>query len=291
MIVPSAAGGQLDVLARILAASMRPALGQPIVIENVSGPSGVVKSVRAAPDGYTIAFGNNGSLVFTNILLPSLKLDPMRDYTPISLVASMPMILVVNKTSGPDTLSALLETMKKNGDKFTFGSAAPGSTSHTASTLLLQRTKLQGSVAPYRGTGFALQDLMAGTIQVVIDASSTVMPLLEGGSVKALAVSGQRRLSRVKDVPTFAEAGLPSFDMFIWTGVVGPRGVSPKVVEKISAAVSAALSDPVLRKRFEEMSVDPASGNEIGPEAMSLFLAREDKTWRPVFEAAGLVQK
>ncbi len=167
IIVPSAPGGQLDVLARILATAMRPALGQPVIIENVSGPSGVVKSVRAAPDGYTLAFGNNGSLVFTAIMLSSLKLDPLQDYSPISLVGSMPMILVVNKSSGPNNLAELLDTMRRNEDKVTFGAAAPGSTSHTASTLLIERTKLKASVVPYRGTGIALQDLMAGTIQVV----------------------------------------------------------------------------------------------------------------------------
>jgi tripartite-type tricarboxylate transporter receptor subunit TctC len=290
MIVPSAAGGQLDVLARVLGAAMRPVLGQSVVIENVSGPSGVVKSVRAAPDGYTLAFGNNGSLVFTNIMLPSLNLDPLRDYTPISLVGSMPMILVVNKSSGLNTLSDLLETMRKN-DKVTFGAAAPGSTSHTASTLLIQRTKLNGVVAPYRGSGLALQDLMSGTIQGVIDASSTIMPLQQSGSVKALAVSGSQRVPAMKDVPTFAEAGLPSFDMVIWTGVVGPKGLPTHVVNKVNQAITAALNDPTLRKRFEAMSVEPARADETGPAAMTKFLAKESKEWQPVFEAAGLIQK
>jgi tripartite-type tricarboxylate transporter receptor subunit TctC len=291
MIVPSAPGGQLDVLARILATAMHPALGQPVIIENVSGPSGVVKSVRAAPDGYTLAFGNNGSLVFTAIMLPSLKLDPLQDYSPISLVGSMPMILVVNKSSGPNTLADLLDVMRKNEDKVMFGAAAPGSTSHTASTLLIERTKLKANVVPYRGTGVALQDLIAGTIHVVVDASSTVMPLQQGGSVKALAVSGDRRLSNMPDVPTFAEAGLPSFDMVVWTGVVGPAGMSAKVVEKISTAISAALNDPFVQQRFGDISVEPAPGRMTGPAAMAKFLAKEDEVWRPIFTAAGLIQK
>lgn len=282
VIVPAAAGGSTDVLARIVAQSMSKTLGQNLVVENVAGAGGTTgmgRAAKSAPDGYTLAFGNLGHLSANVALYPNLSFDPRKDFVPLSVVAEVPMVLAASNKSGLRTLSAYLDFMKANPAALNIGTSGPGSTGHLAPTLLMKQTGLKATLVSYRGAGPAITDTISGMIDSIFDQTVTIIPLHMSKSAQALAVSGKARVGQLPDVPTFAEAGLPQFDMVVWQGFVAPRGVPAAIQDKLVRALAAALDDADVASRFQELAAIAPEMSERGPQPMGRRIEKDVARW------------
>ncbi|MCB4821261.1 Bug family tripartite tricarboxylate transporter substrate binding protein [Roseicella aerolata] len=294
IIVPSAPGGTLDALARFFAQAMAPGLGRNVVVENVGGGGGLIGMLRAAraePDGHTLAFGNMGVMAVGAVLHPQGGFDPRRDLAPISLAADVPMVLAASPRGGTRTLAALLERLRQEGEKVTFGTAGLGTTSHLAPGYLLHLAKLKGTLVSYRGAGPAMNDLAAGVVDAVIDQTVTMIPAHRGGTAVALAVSAPQRLPQLPDVPTFAEAGLPGFDLVIWNAFAAPAGTPAPVVARLAEALEAAQRDPALQERLRELASTAPPPAERGPAAMQARIAADMAKWTEILRASGLARE
>ncbi|MFZ6764460.1 Bug family tripartite tricarboxylate transporter substrate binding protein [Pseudoroseomonas sp. WGS1072] len=291
MIVPSAPGGTLDALGRLMAQGMAETLGQNVVVENVSGAGSIVgmqRLVRSAPDGYTIGFGNLGSLAANVAITKELGFDPRKDLTPIGIVANVPMVIAASNKSGARDLGTLLARIRERGDGVTFGTPGTGTTGHLAPAYLLSLTRLQATLVPYRGAGPAMSDLASGTVDAVIDQTVTMIPAHRGGTARALAVTGSQRLAQLPDVPTFAEAGVPEFDMVIWNAIVGPRDIPAPAARRLGEAVEAALASPAVASRFAELATTAPAPEERGPEVLRRRIAADVERWIQVVKDAGI---
>jgi tripartite-type tricarboxylate transporter receptor subunit TctC len=291
-VVPYAAGGTTDVLARIVGKAMGSDLGQTIIVENVGGAGGTVgtqRVVRAQPDGYTLTFGNMGSLAANVSLYPKLSFDPRKDLAPIGLAATVPMILSVSKASGLRDMQSFLQKLREKDDAIKFGNAGPGSTGHLAAVTFLHVTKTKATLVNYRGAGPAINDLVGGHVDAVIDQTVTMIPMHTGGSVTALAVSSKARLPQVPDVPTFAEAGVPEFDLTVWNAIAAPRGTPSAVTERLEKALAAALTDPDVRKRFGELAAGAPSADQQGSGPLGKLIAADVERLGQIIKAAGII--
>ena len=291
LIVPSAPGGTLDALARFYAQAMSPSLGRSVVVENVSGAGGLIgmqRLARAEPDGHTIVFGNMGVLAAFVALNPTSGYDPRRDLAPIGLTAHVPMVIATSPGSGVTDLRTLLDRIRERREGATFGTAGLGTTSHLAPALLLHLTGLKATLVSYRGAGPAMNDLAAGVVDAVIDQTVTMIPAHRGRTAVALAVSGTQRAAQIPEVPTFAEAGVPSFDLVVWNAIAAPRGTPAPVIERLAAAIEAAQADAELRRRLAELAAIAAGPEERGPESLRARIAADAERWIAVVEAAGL---
>src|SRR5437868_318662 len=251
MIVPYAAGGPTDTVGRVVTERMRVELGQPIVAENVGGAGGSIglgRLARAAPDGYTIDVGNWSAHVINGAIY-SLPYDLKSDFEPIALLALAPQIVVARKTMPADDLPGLIAWMKANGDKTTFGTAGAGSPPHVGGALLQSMTGARGPFVPYRGNSLAVQDLVAGQLDVVVSDPTTATPQVRSGNIKAYAVAAPTRLPALPDVPTAAEAGLPGFTVSTWNALFAPKGTPKAIIDRLNAAAVAALADPAVRAK------------------------------------------
>lgn len=278
MIVPYAAGGSTDALARIVANAMGKDLGQTVVVENLGGGGTIIgtgKVIRAAPDGYTVTFGNMGSFAIAGPLYPKANFDPMRDLAPIGLVATVPMVLSVSKASGVTTMQGFLETLRTSGKGVNFGNAGPGSTGHIAAAYFTTVTGTHAMQVPYRGAGPAIADLMAGTVDAVIDQTVTMIPIHKANRVTALAVSSKERLPQIPDVPTFIEAGVPRFDLSVWNGIAAPAHTPDAVVQRLASALAFALRDPGVNAQLEQLAAQAPLPPDQGPEAFKALIARD----------------
>jgi len=285
LIVPSAPGGTLDALARFLAQAMGPALGRPMVVENVGGGGGLIgmqRAVRAEPDGHTLVFGNMGVLAALVALNPDSGYDPRRDLAPVGLAAHVPMVLSASPQSGLRDLAGLLARIRERGDAATFGTAGPGTTSYLAPLLLLHLTGLKATLVAYRGAGPALNDLAAGVVDAVIDQTVTMIPAHRGRTAVALAVSGAARAPQIPEVPTFAEAGVPGFDLVVWNAIAAPRGTPPAVIARLAAALEAALADAELGRRLTELAAVPPGAEERGPEPLRQRIQADAARWTEI---------
>jgi tripartite-type tricarboxylate transporter receptor subunit TctC len=290
-IVPYAAGGTTDVLARIIGKAMGTDLGQTIIIENAGGAGGTIgtqRVVRADPDGYTLTFGNMGSLAANVSLYPNLSFDPRKDLTPIGLAATVPMVLSASKKSGVRDLVAFVGKLREKDDAVNFGTSGPGSTGHLAAVTFLHVTKTKATLVSYRGAGPAINDLVAGVVDAVIDQTVTMIPQHTGGSVAALAVSSQGRLPQLPDVPTFAEAGVPEFDLTVWNAIAAPRGTPPAVVGRLEKALATALNDADVRKRYTELAAEAPGPDAQGSESLRKLIASDVERLGAIIRAAGL---
>jgi tripartite-type tricarboxylate transporter receptor subunit TctC len=290
MIVSVAPGGTLDTLARQIASSLTTHLGQSVVVENTTGAGGLIgyqRLMKSEPDGYTLMFSNM-SLAIIPVLYPSAKVDPVRDLAPISTVATVPMVLSVSNKSGITSLPEMLKRMRGGGPKLNFGSGGPGTTAHLAEGLFLHISKTQGELIQYRGSGPALADLMAGTIDAVIDQTVTMMPLHKDHRIRAIAVSAPQRLAQMPDVPTFGEGGLPAFDLAIWNGVVAPKGTPKPVIDKLASALSTVIDSPEFKTRIDQLAARVPSTAERGPGAFSTLLAKDTKEVASLAQQIGL---
>ncbi|WP_370590429.1 Bug family tripartite tricarboxylate transporter substrate binding protein [Xylophilus sp. ASV27] len=279
LIVNVPPGGSSDALARLTATVLGGQLNRSIVVENVTGAGGLVgmqKFLRAPADGSTLLFINQ-SLVILPYLHPKSAYSPLTDVEPIGVVAKVPMVLSVSNAGGVKSLASLIDTMKKSPGKVNFGSGGPGTTAHLAEALFLKLADVQGEMIQYRGSGPALSDLMAGTIDAVIDQTVTMLPLHKDGRVRAIAVTGGTRLPQHPEIPTFAESGLPGFDLIIWNGVVAPKGTPPELTAKLASALTAAISSPGVQSRLSSLAAQAPADNEKGPAHFRRLIMQDNE--------------
>ena len=290
MIVPFAAGGPTDVIARIVTDHMSRTLGQQIVIENVAGAGGTTGITRAAqsqPDGYTIMMGHMGTHGAAPALYPNLKYDPTKDFAPIGLAAGTPIVIVAKKDFPANDLTSLIEYLKKQGDKVNMAHAGPGSVSHITGILFDSMVGAKPTFVAYRGTGPALNDLMAGTVDFMTDQIVNVAPQIQGGNIKAFAIATPERSPALPTVPTTKEAGLPNYEVSAWNAIFAPKGVPQDVVAKLSDAFMKALDDETTRTRLLELGGVIPSKEERTPAALQKLVESEVARWTPVLKAAG----
>ena len=288
MIVPFGAGGPTDVIARILAQRMGEALGQTVVVENITGAAGTIatgKAVHAPPDGYTLSIGHYGTHA-VNSLVYSLPYDLVRDFAPVALVATSPY-LIVSSTSIPATdLKGLVAWLKAHPDQAIASSNGPGSAGQLLSLRFQSITGLHFRFASYRGGDAAsMVDVLAARLPMKFAQPADSLPLVRNGQIRAYAVTAKTRLTAAPDVPTSDEAGLPDFHVSVWHGLWVPKGTPQPIIAKLNAAVRTALADGAVRSRLANLGQDiPAAGQQT-PEALRAEQQAEIERWRPIVEA------
>ncbi|MET0631291.1 MAG: tripartite tricarboxylate transporter substrate-binding protein [Xanthobacteraceae bacterium] len=290
MVVPFPAGGSTDTIGRVMADGMRGSLGQSVIIENVGGASGnlgVGRVARAAPDGYTLILGSWPTHVL-NAAIFTLPYDPLNDFEPVSLVAAQPLFIIARKAMLARDLTELVAWLKANPDKATQGTAGTGGASHLAGVFFQKATGTRFQFVPYRGSAPAMQDLLAGQIDMMIDLAASATPQVRAGNVKAYAVTAKSRLAAAPDVPTVDEAGLPGYYVLSWHAVWAPKTTPKPVVAKLNAAVVEALADPAVRKRLADVGQEIFSREQLTPEALSAYHRAEIEKWWPMVRAANI---
>ena len=290
MIVPFAAGGPTDVLARILAEHMSRTLGQPVAIENVAGgggTTGILRLAQAPPDGYTIAMGHMGTHGAAPAVFPDLKYDPVRDFAPIGLAAATPIVVVGRKDLPPKDLRELVAYLKAGAEGLNEAHAGVGSVSYTACALLDALVGARPSRIVYRGTGPALNDLVAGQVDYMCDQIVNLVPQIQAGTIKAYAVALPERSPALPGVPTTREAGLPEFQVTAWNALFAPKGTPPAIVKRLSTALLAALDDPPTRKRIVDLGGDLSNTAARTPEGLQRLVESEVARWNKVLRGPG----
>ena len=290
LVVPFSAGGPTDAMARILADHMRTTLGQNLVIENVTGAAGslgVGRVVRSAPDGYTVSIGHLGTHV-ANGAIYKLGYDLVADLEPVVLLPSNPMIIVSKNAVPAKTLKELLEWLKAKPSPATAGTAGAGSGSHIAGLYFESVTGIKLQYVPYRGTAPALTDLVAGQIDIIIDQTSNSIAQVRAGTIRAYAVTDDKRVESASDVPSTDEAGLSGFHMTLWSGLWVPKGTPRDIVAKLNAAAVDAMNDPAVRKKFEDLGLQMPPRDQLTPEALGAMQKAEIAKWWPMIKAANV---
>ena len=290
MVVPFAAGGPVDTVARILSEPMRATLGQSIIVENVTGAAGSIgvgRVARAAPDGYTLSIGHWSTHVVNGAIYP-LPYDLLRDLEPIVLLPSNPMIVVSKSAVPAKNLNEFVGWIKANEGKVSAGTAGAGSATHVAGVYFQNVTGTRFQFVPYRGTGPALQDLVAGQIDFIVDQASNSLQHVRDGKIRAYAVTASARLPSAPDIPPVAEAGLPSLDISVWYGLWAPKGTPKEIIAKLNAAAVQALSEPTVRQRFAELGLDMPPRDRLTPEALAAYQKAEIEKWWPVIKGANI---
>jgi len=277
-IVAYPAGGGSDFLARQLAPQLGKQLGQSIVIENRPGAAGIIGTDAAAKspaDGYTIATGDNGAMVFHTAMHKKLPYDP-KDFVPLGFMARFPLILAVNPNSGFTSAKQLLDEVKKQPGKYTYASPGIGSPHHLAMELLKDRTGSFILHIPYRGTAFALQDVIGGVVPMMVLDTAAGLPQIRSGKVKALAVMSPKRIATLPDVPTLDEIGIKGFDVSAWQGLFAPKGTPPEIAQRLSAEMQKAIQVPEVKAKLEDFGLEVAPST--GPQ-LTQFIERETAFW------------
>ena len=290
MVVPVPAGGAMDTNARVVAQGMRDALGQPVVIENITGASGSIgagRVARATPDGYTICYGANVTHAL-NAAVYKLNYDVVTDFEPIALIGSTPWLVAVRKDFPADDLRGLIAWLKANPDKASSGTAGPGSPSHVGGILFQNVTGTRFQLIPYKGTAPSIPDLVSGNLDMAILDPITSLPQFRGGRIRILAVMTNKRTATAPDIPTVDEAGAPGVYIEPWQAMFAPKGTPKDVIAKLNEAVVAALSDPTIRKRFADQSYVLTPRENLTPEYLAAFQKAEIEKWTPIIKAAGI---
>lgn len=289
MIVPFSAGGPTDTVARLVAESMSKDLGQQIIIENVGGAGGTLGAGRVAKadaDGYTLLLHHIG-MATSATLYRKLPYDTLKDFEYVGLVTDVPMTIVTRKDMAAKDLKGLIEFAKANKDKVTVANAGIGAASHLCGMMFMSAIQTPLVTVPYKGTGPAMTDLLGGQVDIMCDQTTNTTKQIQGGTIKAYAVTSPKRLDVLKDVPTAVEAGLAGFEVGIWHGVYTPKGTPAAVNERLSKALKVALKDPNVAARFAELGTVPSSEADATPAALKAKLESEIARWQPVIKAAG----
>jgi tripartite-type tricarboxylate transporter receptor subunit TctC len=290
MVVPVSAGGAMDTIARIVAEGMRGSLGQPVVIENVTGASGSIgtgRVARAAPDGYTIIYGATVTHV-VNGAVYQLNYDVLNDFAPIAFVAGTPWLICARKDFPANDLKGLVAWLKANPDKASSGTAGPGSPSHIGGILFQNLTGTRFQLIPYRGTAPSIADLVSGTLDMAILDPITALPQFRAAHIKAFAVTAKSRTATAPEIPTVDEAGVPGFYLSPWQAMWAPKGTPTEVIDKLNAAVVAALTNEAIRKRLAEQSYEVGPRKEMTPEYLAAIHRAEIEKWWPIIKAANI---
>jgi tripartite-type tricarboxylate transporter receptor subunit TctC len=291
VIVPFAAGGPTDVVTRLVADHMSRTLGQTLVVENVGGAGGTIGMTRAAtaePDGYTIAVGNMGTQSAAPALYAALKYDPARSFAQVGVVNFTPQAIVAKKGTAAANLKDFIGYLKANHTRLSYGHAGVGSISHVSGLVFNSKFGLAPTLVPYRGTGPALQDLVAGQIDYIVDQSLNVIPQIKAGTVKAYAIAAPARLESLPDVPTTKEGG-DDFVFRAWNAMVAPKDTPKEIVAKLADALGKALDDPAIRAKYVELGSTAPQGAERGPDGLQKLVEAEIAQITPVIKASGAV--
>ena len=293
LIVPFAAGGPTDIIARIVADHMSKTLGQQLVIENVVGAGGTTAStraMRAAPDGYTIIMGHMGTHAAAVPLYPNLAYHPIKNFEPIGLAAGTPVLIVARKDFPAKNLKEFVAYVKANADKINMAHAGVGSVSFTSCLLLNSLMDVKPTSIPFQGTGPALNALIGGQVDYMCDQIVNLVPQIQAGNIKAYAIGTATRNPALPEVPTAKEAGMPKFDVTAWNALFAPKGTPKEVLDKLSDALNTALNDEGVRKRLLDLgSVIPGPEGR-GQAALNKLVESEIERWTPVIKASGITQ-
>lgn len=290
LVVPYTAGGVTDVLARALAERMRSHLGQPVIVDNRPGGNTALAAkvvATAEPDGYTVLFATGATAVLNPLLYPKLSYNPEKELAPVARIALTPMVMAVNARSDYKTLGDFVASARQVPGKLNYGSTGTGSSPHLASEMLQQEAGISMVHVPYNGSAQAQVALMAGDIQFATDPAGSIMELVKGGRLRALAVTSRQRLPALPDIPTVSESGYPNYEVTTWFGLMVPARTPSGAVQRLNAAASAATAEPAFQKQFEALGM-------VVPTALSsaefgAYIARERSGWAPLIRAKHIV--
>jgi tripartite-type tricarboxylate transporter receptor subunit TctC len=290
MIVPFAAGGPTDTVARLVAQSMTTTLKQTVIVENVGGAGGTIGAARvakAAPDGYTIFLHHIGQATAPS-LYRKLSYDAVNSFEPIGLVTDVPMTFIARKDFPAKDLKELLAYVKANKDKVTYANAGVGSASHLCGMLFMTAIDAELTTVPYKGTGPAMNDLLGGQVDFMCDQTTNTTSQIKGGKVKVYAVTSKNRVPSLPNVPTMNEAGLPGFEIAVWHGLYAPKGTAKPIIDTLSSALQVALKDPTVKQRFADLGTEPVAANQATPAALGAHVKAEIAKWAPIIKKAGV---
>ncbi len=288
VLVPFAPGGGIDFLARVTAQELSDRLGRQFVIENQTGGGGTIASytlANAKPDGYTIIFQSSSSAAVVPAVSKNLRYDPIKDFAPVSLVGALPLVLVVNKDLPVADLASFVELLRKNPGKHSYGTAGPATAIHLVTELFRLGTNTQIQHVPYRGMNPATQDVLAGNISMVIDAVPAQLGNINGGTVRALAVTANKRSSVLPNVPTMQEGGLKDFDFLFWGAIYAPAGTPDEIVQKLSATIGEIMRDEKVAKRLRDVGNEPIGSS---PAELDKYWKSEIDLYRKIVTDAGI---
>jgi tripartite-type tricarboxylate transporter receptor subunit TctC len=288
LVVPFPPGGSADILGRALAQRVGEGLGQSVVVENRPGAGTAIAAelvAKAAPDGYTLMLGTVSSHAINPALNPKLPVDPLRDFTPVAPVASIPFALLVHPSVPARTVPELVGYARSKPGKLDYSSAGSGTSNHLAGELFEAMTGTYMVHIPYRGSAPALQDLIAGRVSVMFDLVLTAAPHVRSGAVRGLAVTGANRSAALPDLPTIAESGIPGYEVSAWFAVFGPAGMPRPVVDRLNAEIARALAAPDLRQRLASQGAETLAGS---PDEFAAYLKAEIAKWGKVVRAGGI---
>lgn len=291
MIVPFAAGGPTDIVARVIAERMSAGLGQQVVVENVAGAAGTTGAARAArapADGYTLLMGPMSTMSFSPALYPNAPVNTLNDLEPVGLVASAPMLLVANNAVPAQNLQEFMTVLRRDAARMNNGNAGVGSTSHLACLLLNNRIGANPTMVPYRGTGPAIQDLVAGNVAYICDQVTSLMGQVQANAIRPLAILAPTRSPVLPNVPTATEAGLTGVDMVVWNAVFAPKGTPEAIVAQLNAAIGRALDEAVVRERFLQLGAEVPTGDARTPAHMRATHAADVEKWTKVIRDANV---